>query len=162
MKPALLAVCIVVISASASASPRNFLSGLSGDWSGSGRAYLKGLGNIPASCTMKAGGGSDALLMDGRCGVLFYKIPLGLQLKDAGGGKFTGVYTGSRTGPAALSGMLDGNKLTMNITWGGEVNGDRSATMILQRTGADTFSQTVFDKVGGKQRQTSKFTFRMK
>lgn len=146
----------------ANAASGDFLNGMSGNWAGSGKAYLRGLGNVGASCNMKGSGDPKALSMNGRCGVLFFKIGLGLRLKDAGGGRFTGVYTGSRTGPAALSGSLEGDKLTMNITWGGEVNGDRSATMILKRTGAKSFSQTVFDNVGGKNRQTSRFTFQKK
>lgn len=157
-----LAASLLVFGLAATPASANFLDGMSGIWKGSGKAYLKGLGNVGASCNMKGSGNPKALSMNGRCGVLFFKIGLGLRLKDAGGGNFTGVYTGSRTGPAALSGTLDGNKLTMNITWGGEVNGDRSATMILQRTGAKSFSQTVFDKVSGKNRRTSRFTFERK
>ena len=144
----------------ANATEQPFLGNLAGQWSGSGKAYLKNLGNVPASCNMQAAGADDTVNLTGKCGVLFFKIGLGLELKDEGKNQFSGVYTGSRTGPAKLDGVLDGNKLEMNITWNGEVNGDRKAKMVLERVGPNSFTQTVTDKVRGKSMTTSKFVFK--
>lgn len=143
-----------------SLASEKFLENMGGKWDGSGRAYLRGLGNIPASCDMTAKDGSGSTSLAGRCGILIYKIPLSINLKHEGGNRFSGVYTGSRTGPAALNGTLSGDVLTMQITWGGEVNGDRKATMILKRTSANSFSQTVTDLVKGSKRTTSTFSFK--
>ncbi len=143
----------------ANAAQDGFLSDLAGKWSGSGRAYLKGLGRIPASCSMQASGGETSVDLNGKCGILLFKIGLGLKLKDEGGNRFSGTYTGSRTGPAKLEGKLQGSTLVMDITWNGEVNGDTKAQMVLERTGPNVFSQTVTDMVRGDTIVTSKFTF---
>lgn len=136
-----------------------FLGNMSGQWTGSGKAYLKNLGNVSASCDMKADGAESEISLTGKCGVLFFSIGLGLQLKNEGENQFTGLYTGSRTGPAKLEGVLEGNRLEMDITWNGEVNGDLDAKMVLERTGADSFTQTVTDMVRGEEKTTSQFVF---
>ena len=74
--------------------------------------------------------------------------------------RYIGTYTGSKTGPAKLEGTLQGDRLVMNIKWGGLVNGDRTAQMVLERTGPNSFAQTVNDKVAGKNRSTSNFAFK--
>ncbi len=164
MKQSAFAFCVVFLltASSAFASPIEFLSGLSGNWAGSGKAYLRGLGNVPASCNFKIGGSQKTASMNGSCGVFLFRAKLGLRLQNTSGTNFQGVYTGSRTGPAALAGMLKDSRLPMAITWGGEVNGDRNAEMILTRTGANSFSLAVFDQVSGERRQTSRFTFKKK
>ena len=97
--------------------------------------------------------------MNGSCGMLVFRQALGLSIRNVGGNKYVGTYTGSKTGPAKLDGTLHGNRLVMNIRWGGLVNGDRTAQMVLQRTGPNSFAQIVNDKVEGKTRSTSNFAF---
>ena len=98
--------------------------------------------------------------MNGSCGKLVFRQALGLSIRNAEGNKYVGTYTGSRTGPATLTGTLRGNRLVMTIKWGGLVNGDRNAQMVLERTGPDSFAQTVNDKVAGVNRSTSRFVFK--
>jgi hypothetical protein len=98
--------------------------------------------------------------MKGSCGKLVFRQALGLTLRNAGGNRFTGTYTGSKTGPAKLEGTLQKDRLVLTIRWGGLVNGDRTAKMILKRTGPNSFAQTVVDEVSGKTRSTSNFAFR--
>ena len=50
--------------------------------------------------------------------------------------------------------------MVMTITWGGLVNGDRTAQMILERNGPNSLIQTVNDRVAGISRRTSSFAFR--
>ena len=142
------------------AAPTSFFDDLTGSWSGSGQAYLKKMGEVSANCRLAVTSAETQVAMKGTCGMLVFRQSLGLTLKNAGGNKFTGIYTGSKTGPAKLEGTLQGDRLIMNITWGGLVNGDRTAQMVLERTGPNSFAQTVFDEVAGKTRSTSRFAFK--
>jgi hypothetical protein len=144
----------------ASAAPSSFFEDLSGNWSGSGNAYLTKFGEVSANCRLSVSGTDTQIRMKGSCGKLVFRQALGLTLKNVGGNRFTGIYTGSKTGPAKLEGTLQGGRLVLNIRWGGLVNGDRTAKMILKRTGPNSFAQTVVDEVSGKTRNTSNFAFR--
>jgi uncharacterized protein (DUF2147 family) len=144
----------------ASAAPTSFFEDLSGNWSGSGRAYVTKFGEVSASCRLSVSGTDTQIRMKGSCGKLVFRQALGLTLKNAGGNRFTGIYTGSKTGPAKLEGTLQGDRLVLNIRWGGLVNGDRTAKMVLERTGPNSFAQTVVDEVSGKTRSTSNFAFK--
>ena len=142
------------------AAPTSFFDNLSGSWSGSGKAYLTKFGEVSANCRLAVSGAEMQIAMKGSCGMLAFRQSIGLTLKNTGGNRFTGTYTGSRTGPAMLEGTLQDDRLIMNIRWGGLVNGDRTAQLVLERTGPDLFAQTVFDKVAGKTRSTSSFAFK--
>lgn len=142
------------------AESAGFFNNLSGSWSGSGQAYVTKFGDISVSCRVSIAGAETKVNMVGSCGKLVLQQKLGLSIKNAGGNKYVGTYTGSKTGPARLDGILRGNRLVMNIRWGGLVNGDRSAQMVLERTGPKSFAQTVNDEVEGKNRHTSKIVFK--
>ena len=142
------------------AAPNSFFNGLSGSWSGSGRAYLARFGEVSADCRLAVSGAGTQIAMKGSCGMLVFSQPLGLTLKNAGGNRYIGTYTGSKTGPAKLEGILQGDRLIMTIKWGGLVNGDRTAQMVLERTGPNSLVQTVNDRVAGINRRTSSFAFR--
>jgi hypothetical protein len=155
-----LALAGVFSISAASAAPTSFFDDLSGNWSGSGKAYLTKFGEVSANCRLAVSGGGKQIDMKGSCGMLVFRQALGLTLKNAGGNRFTGTYTGSKTGPAKLEGTLQDDRLVLNIRWGGLVNGDRTAQMVLERTGPNSFAQTVVDKVSGKIRNTSRFAFK--
>ena len=107
------------------AAPSSFFHDLTGIWSGSGHAYLANLGELSANCQLSISGAETQMAMEGSCEFLVFRQALGLIIKNAGGNKYIGTYAGSKTGPAALEGTLLDDRLTMNITWGGLVNGDR-------------------------------------
>ena len=162
MKPFYIAIALAgafSISA-ASAAPTSFFEDLSGNWSGSGKAYVTKFGEVSAKCRLSVSGADTKVEMKGSCGMLVFRQALGLTLKNAGGNRFTGTYTGSKTGPAKLDGTLQDDRLVLNIRWGGLVNGDRTAKMVLERTDPNSFAQTVIDKVSGKTRSTSSFAFK--
>lgn len=152
--------CGTLMLSAAEASPAKFFDNLSGNWSGSGKAYVAKYGDISASCRVAITGAKTKVALNGSCGLLLFRQALGLTIKNAGGNRYIGTYTGSKTGPATLDGTLRGNRLVMTIRWGGLVNGDRSAQMVLERTGPNTFAQTVNDRVAGVNRSTSRFTFK--
>lgn len=150
----------VLLISTAQAAPNKFFDNLSGSWSGSGNAYVTKYGDISASCRVAVKGTDTQVAMNGSCGMLVFRQALGLSIRNAGGNKYVGTYTGSKTGPAKLEGTLRGDRLVMNIKWGGLVNGDRSAQIVLQRTGPNSFTQVVNDSVDGKSRSTSNFSFK--
>lgn len=144
----------------AQAAPNGFFNHLSGNWAGAGHAYLPKVGEVTADCRLRITGDDRQIAMTGSCGLLVFRQSLGFTIINSGENKYVGTYTGSRTGPAKLQGTLQGNRLVLTITWGGLVNGDRTAQMVLQRIGPNTFAQTVNDTVAGKSRSTSSFTFK--
>jgi hypothetical protein len=152
--------CGTLMISAAQAAPEKFFDNLAGNWSGSGSAYVAMFGDISANCRLAVTGANTKVSMNGSCGLLLFRQALGISLQSAGNNKYVGTYTGSKTGPAALSGTLRGNRLVMSIWWAGLVNGDRSAQMVLERTGPDSFAQSVSDKVAGINRNTSSFTFK--
>ena len=135
------------------------MENLSGAWTGKGTAYVRNLGDIRAGCRFNVVESASSLNMDGSCGVGPLRGNLGLRLNIDASGSVTGTYTGSRSGPARLSGKIQGDALVMSIRWNKPVNGDRTAQMVLRRTGANSFSQTVTDKIDGSPQRTSNFTF---
>ena len=154
------ALAYVLLIATASAASNSFFDDLSGRWSGSGQAYVTKFGEVSAKCRLAVTGAETQVAMNGSCGMFVFRQALGLTIKNAGGNRYIGTYTGSKTGPAKLEGTLQGDRLVMNIKWGGLVNGDRTAQMVLERTGPNSFAQTVNDKVAGKNRSTSSFAFK--
>ena len=154
------ALASVLSMSTAQAAPNKFFDNLSGSWSGSGNAYVTKYGDISANCRVAVEGTDIQIAMNGSCGMLVFRQALGLSIRNAGGNKYVGTYTGSKTGPAKLDGTLRGDRLVMNIKWGGLVNGDRTAQMVLQRTGPNSFTQIVNDSVEGKSRSTSNFSFK--
>jgi hypothetical protein len=143
----------------AQAGPDTFFGNLSGSWAGSGKAYLSKYGEVSANCRVAISGAGTRVAMTGTCGMLVFRRALGLSIRNAGGNRYVGTYTGSTTGPAKLDGTLRGHRLVMIIKWGALVNGDRTAQMVLERTGPNSFVQTVNDRVEGKSRSTSRFAF---
>ena len=152
---ALTCICL----STESAATNTFFSNLAGRWSGAGRAYLPKAGEVSANCDLKITGSATKIDMKGTCGSSVFRRGVGFSLRSAGENKYVGTYTGSRSGPAKLHGTLRGKQLALTITWGGLVNGDRTAKMVLQRTGEHSFVQSVIDEVGGKTRKTSSFRF---
>ncbi|EPE96558.1 hypothetical protein RGCCGE502_19360 [Rhizobium grahamii CCGE 502] len=117
---------------------------------------------MTAGCLVSVNGTSRNTTMNGTCRFLLFHQSLGLTLAKAANDRVTGTYTGAKTGPAQLSGTVRGDKLVLNVNWGAPVNGDRIAQMVITRTGENSFEQTVIDKVDGKTRTTSRFSFKRK
>ncbi|QIG47054.1 hypothetical protein G5V57_04405 [Nordella sp. HKS 07] len=153
------AVASILLISPADAASESFFDNLAGNWTGSGKAYVKIYGEISARCRVSIRGTEVVIIMSGSCGMLVFRQPLGFSLRKAGNNRYVGTYTGSKTGPAKLEGTLRGNRLVMTIRWGGLVNGDRTAQMVLERTGPNSFAETVNDSVAGTNRNTANFAF---
>ena len=152
-----LASSLVAISPAA-ATPVATL--LAGDWKGSGTAYLNILGDISVACDLKAKQRGQAIVLNGVCRKGPFSRRLDMTLVNTGGGSYSGTYSGTRDGNAKLNGQMTGGNLSMAIAWPKEVNGDRAAAMVLRPNGPDGFSLTVRDKVDGRPRVTSRFSFK--
>lgn len=71
-------------------------------------------------------------------------------MKVDSSGLYSGTYTGSKIGPAALSGRRQGDSVVLNVTWPKPVNGDTKAIMTITSTGNGfTFAVDDLDKPGG-------------
>ena len=163
MKRIFLAAALssTLLISTAQAASNTFFDNLSGSWSGSGQAYLSKYGEVSANCRVAITGAETRVAMNGSCGMLVFQpgawdFPSGMPAATG----MSAPIPDRATGPARLDGTLRGDRLVMTIKWGGLVNGDRTAQMVLQRTGPNSFAQTVNDTVEGKSRSTSSFAFR--
>jgi hypothetical protein len=66
---------------------------------------------------------------------------------DPGSGRYSGVYTGSKIGPARLSGRRSGDAVNLTITWPQPVNGDTKARMTIRNGGDGQLQILVTDEV---------------
>ncbi|MES0047344.1 hypothetical protein [Mesorhizobium sp. M0053] len=142
----LLAGCLVTASATADADEANFLSSLQGNFSGKGTVKVTtDAPTVNVSCTFNSDATSSSLSLDGNCrGLVVVTRAISANLK-ARGAKYTGVYVGSRTGPAQLAGSRSGNALSLGIRGAAEVNGDRKARLTVEKTSGDGMRLTVTD-----------------
>ncbi|TIV71171.1 MAG: hypothetical protein E5V89_11310 [Mesorhizobium sp.] len=146
MKSMMLFLFALTAAADARADDADFLRSFQGNFAGNGT--LKVSASAPTmniSCTFKSGATSTSLSLDGKCrGLILMTREISADLKASGAG-YTGVYIGSRTGPAQLNGSRAGNALSLGIRWAKEVNGDRSAQLTVEKTSGDGMRLTVTD-----------------
>jgi hypothetical protein len=138
--------------ASAQDAESDFLKRFGGSFAGAG-GVRTAADSSPWNVKCKINGAPTAtsVSLDGSCtaaAVVTRKI--GADLKVDSSGAYTGTYTGSKIGPAALSGRRQGDKVVLNVTWPKPVNGDTKAVMTITATG-DGFVFAVDDlnKPGG-------------
>lgn len=134
---------------------------LEGEWSGSGRTYLDRFGKeLDISCDMAIDERESDTKLSGKCGALFLKKAIGIDLSHPQNGRVIGEYHALEEGPTRLEGKRTGSDtLVLTMHWPKVVMGDRVASMELKRIGPDTLRQTVSDEVDGKERVTSDITF---
>lgn len=141
------------------ASEQTFLDRFEGSWSGSGKVR-RNLESGPwtVKCTATGSHRTNRIVVDGTCrAAVIFNRPFGADIRyDAGTGRYSGVYTGSKIGPARLSGKRAGDVVSLTITWPKPVNGDTTATMRISNPGGGQFRITVLDqnKAGGTETTT--------
>jgi hypothetical protein len=143
---ALLSVALVVGGAAQADEP-GFLQSLGGKWSGRGSVRVRANASpVKVRCNFDSDTTADSMALAGSCtGLIVVSRDVGAVIKASGGGRYTGTYTGSRTGPAALSGKQAGNALNLAIRWAANVNGDRSAQLRLEKVGDRGMRLTTID-----------------
>ena len=126
-------------SSNASTDPGAFVSAMGGTWAGRGTVLPSFEQETPfrVTCEFDVSDDGSAFVIDGECGALFVKRRINVTLEDEDG-VINGTYEAElRTGTALLSGTRDGPTIDLDVTWGGEVNGDTEGTMKIERTGDD-------------------------
>ncbi|AZO12596.1 MULTISPECIES: hypothetical protein [unclassified Mesorhizobium] len=136
----------LLAAAHAHADDADFLRSFQGNFAGSGTVKVTAdAPTVNVSCTFNSGATSTSLSLDGNCrGLVVVTRAISADLKSNGKG-YTGVYVGSRTGPAQLNGKRSGNALSLAIRWAKEVNGDRTARLTVEKTSGDGMRLTVTD-----------------
>ncbi|MBZ9668818.1 hypothetical protein FJW08_02920 [Mesorhizobium sp. B3-2-1] len=158
-----LAGCLVIAAGAAHADETKFLQSFNGNFAGKGTVQVTtDVPNVSVSCSFKSNATSASLSLDGNCrGLILVTRAISARLKVSGG-KYSGVYVGSRTGPAQLNGRRSGNAINLAIRWAKEVNGDLAAQLTVQKNGADGIVLTVVDRdpKTGKNVVTSRIDLR--
>ena len=91
------ALSSALLISAAQAAPNKFFDNLSGSWSGSGQAYVTKYGDISANCRVAITGAETKVAMNGSCGMLVFRQALGLSIRNAGGNRYVGTYTGDKS-----------------------------------------------------------------
>lgn len=143
----------------------DFLKGLQGAYSGQGTVRLRtNSSTIKVNCTFNATSSATTLSLNGRCrGLVLVSRSVGADIKVSGT-RYSGTYTGARSGPAALSGARRGNALRLAIRWAKPLNGDRDATLLVNRVGQRGLILTITDRdpASGKTVVTSNIALQRK
>ncbi|PDQ18882.1 hypothetical protein CN311_22280 [Mesorhizobium sanjuanii] len=130
----------------AHADDASFLNSFQGSFAGKGIVKVTtDAPTVNVSCTFSSDATSTSLSLDGKCrGLVVVTRAISADLKSSGA-KYTGVYVGSRTGPAQLNGSRSGDAINLGISWAKEVNGDRKARLTVEKNGEDGMRLTVTD-----------------
>ncbi|TCL68155.1 hypothetical protein EV286_10982 [Rhizobium sp. BK251] len=141
-----LMIALVLAASPAHADEAAFLGSLQGSWAGSGSVKIR-INSTPVNvtCTFNSQTSKTELSLNGTCrGFVLISRSLGADLKF-NGARYSGIYVGPNGGKAGLSGNRQGNVINLTIRWPKEVNGDRTARLMLQKTGADGMMLTTTD-----------------
>lgn len=142
-----LAAGMLYIAGPAHATDAAFLQSLAGNWAGKGTVKVEsGSKPISINCKFASDATDTSLSFNGKCtGYVVFSRAIGADVKTDGK-TYTGVYTGSRTGPAGLRGKRADNALVLAIRWAKEVNGDRAAQLRLEKVANNRMRLTTTDK----------------
>ncbi|MEP6565332.1 MAG: hypothetical protein ABJB10_09345 [Mesorhizobium sp.] len=143
----LLTAAMFSIAAPAHAADGAFLKSFAGSWVGKGTVKVDADSQpIKINCKFASDATESSLSLDGKCtGYVVFSRAIGADVKTDGK-TYTGIYKGSSTGPAGLSGNRKGNALVLGIHWAKEVNGDRAAQLRLEKVGDNGMRLTTIDK----------------
>ena len=143
-------------------SAMEFSSALTGQWTGRGTVLpsLDMERPFNVKCTFTAEADDATFDLDGECGALFMKRPVRTSLVAMADGRLTGVYDADlRSGQASLEGAADGTRIDLDVEWGDEVNGDRTARMLIEREGEALRIRTMdLDPATGEEVTTTDLT----
>jgi hypothetical protein len=131
----------------AHAADSAFLRSLAGNWVGQGTVKVDADSQpIKINCKFASDATESSLSLHGKCtGYVVFSRAIGADVQTDGK-SYKGIYTGSNTGPAGLSGKRSGDALVLGIRWAKEVNGDRSAQLRLEKFGDNDMRLTTIDK----------------
>jgi hypothetical protein len=160
-------VAILCSPSPSGAAEDDFLSRFQGSWAGSG-SIQRNAQSSPwrVGCTVDGNPGQNKIDIKGNCrAAVIVQRAIGANLVyDPGSGLYRGVYTGSRVGPARLSGRRNGDVINLTISWPRPVNGDTEARLMIRNEGRGELRITVADNLtpGGPIQQTSNIVLRQR
>ncbi|APO75694.1 hypothetical protein AM571_CH02892 [Rhizobium etli 8C-3] len=131
----------------AAAQEADFLRSLSGNWQGTGQVLMR-IGSDPVNvrCSFATRAGLANFSMNGSCrGFIVVRRAVSANLRVSGG-RYSGTYVGPMGLPSALSGSRRGNAINLSVRWARPVNGDRNATMTIEKIGADGLRLLTVDR----------------
>ncbi|MGO4439771.1 hypothetical protein [Rhizobium sp. RAF56] len=149
----------------AAASDEDFLKSLQGQWDGGG--MVKDPVSAPTvniTCHFASEAKDAGLSMAGTCrGMLIFTRALGADLSVAGS-RYSGVYIGPSGKRSSLSGSRSGNAINLAIRWSKLVNGDRNASLVVEKVGDNGMRLTTVDvdPSSGKPVVTSEINLKRK
>jgi hypothetical protein len=147
----------------ASANETAFLQSLDGKWSGSGTVKVRADSSpVKVTCSFNSDAEDASLSLSGNCrGLIVVSRAIEAQLK-ANGSAYSGSYIGAGPGTAGRRGNRSGNSIDLGIRWAKEVNGDRTARLMVEKVGADGMKLTTVDQdpKSGKSVVTSQINLR--
>jgi hypothetical protein len=142
-----LAAAVAALAGSAFASEADYLKRFEGSFKGAGKVRTAADGSpYNVKCSVSGKSTETRISLDGTCramAVVTRKI--GADLTVAPDGTYSGVYTGSKIGPAAVQGRRTGDNVVLTVTWPKPVNGDQKAIMTISNSG-NGFSFAVDDE----------------
>jgi hypothetical protein len=137
----------------AQSSEADYAKRFDGSFTGGGKVRTSA-DSDPWNVKCRIAGKSTAttVVLDGSCtAAVVATRKIGANLTISPNGTYSGTYTGSKIGPARISGKRNGDTVVLQVTWPKEVNGDTKATMtITNRGNGFTFAVDDLDKPGGR------------
>lgn len=129
------------------AAEGDFLKPFSGDWKGSGMVLTRiGAKPVNVNCGFDINAGSANLSMKGNCrGLLVVRRSISADLRF-NGRSYTGTYVGPSGMPSSLSGSRQGNVINLGVRWAKITNGDRAATMTVEKIADNRLRLQTIDK----------------
>ena len=128
------------------AGEAEFLKSMNGSWSGNGTVKIRVYSPpMNIACKFTSGATDTSLTLEGKCtGFMGFSRAIGADMRT-NGSTYSGSYVGAGTGIAGLNGKRSGNAIKLAIRWAKEVNGDRSASMTIEKVGSDGMRLTTVD-----------------
>jgi hypothetical protein len=140
-----------------------FLKSLAGEWAGAGMMKRTTSSSpINLDCSFQSKTQGEAFSMNGKCrGLLVVSRAVSAQLTVTGS-QYAGQYIGPSGGVSNLNGSRSGDAVNLAVHWSKIINGDRSASMTIQRVGSDAIRIRTVDRdpQSGRQVVTSEINLR--
>lgn len=156
--PLVVAAFSLVAAGPSFANEAEYLASLQGNLKGTGFAKLRtNRMAMNLTCTFTSVAKPTSLSLSGTCRSLgVFKRNINARL-NVSGSRYRGTYTGAASGPATLSGARAGNTIQLQVHWSKEINGDKSATMRIERVGRNGIRIVTIDRdpTSGKSVVTS-------
>ncbi len=140
----------------AAAEEGAYIDRFGGSWSGGGIVIRNDM-SFDVTCKASGQPGDNRITIEGDCGIAIARMRIAADITyDPATGRYSGVYTGARVGPARVSGTRSGNVVNLTITWPQPVNGDTRAAMRIENAGGGNLRIVVSDndEPGGPDKLT--------